>query len=512
MDNLPAVVRLFNQEDPSDVVFERGFPLGFAGPSESGDGVSHYLFNHLHFVVRYHDSPEFEGSRVVGLEVEPFSVKHKYVAEQWKEGVQLSTCNPAVHVDRNAEPMVIDGGAEVIFTYDVLWEASDTPWGQRWDVYLTATAGDADVHWFSIANSVIVVVFLSSLIITALVRALYRDIAQYNEQLTPEEQAEETGWKLVHGDVFRPPQGFFGPMFLSVFVGSGAQLVCTMFAVLLLAALGFLSPANRGALLTSLILIYMFLGAVAGYTSSRMYKTFRGKAWKRNTVLTAMSFPGMVFGVVLFLNFFVWGKGSSMAVPFLTLLTLLVLWFGVSTPLVFAGAYLGFRKDEMQQPCRTNQIARQVPEQPWYSMPVPCIAMGGLLPFGAIFVELFFIMSSIWQQHAYYVFGFLALVFLITLVTVAEISVVMTYFQLSAEDYNWWWRSFLTPASAAGYVFLYAVVFYFTRLEIEAGVATLMYFLYTAVACWGLFLLMGSVGFLSSLWFNRTIYAAIKSD
>ena len=70
----------------------------------------------------------------------------------------------------------------------------------------------------------------------------------------------------------------------------------------------------------------------------------------------------------------------------------------------------------------------------------------------------------------------------------------------------------MTPASAAVYVFLYAIVFYFTRLEIESGVPTLMYFSYTAVACWGMFLLIGSVGFLSSLWFNRTIYAAIKSD
>ena len=34
---------------------------------------------------------------------------------------------------------------------------------------------------------------------------------------------EETGWKLVHGDVFRPPQY---PMFLAAFIGSGVQLFC----------------------------------------------------------------------------------------------------------------------------------------------------------------------------------------------------------------------------------------------------------------------------------------------
>ena len=36
--------------------------------------------------------------------------------------------------------------------------------------------------------------------------------------------------------------------------------------------------------------------------------------------------------------------------------------------------------------------------------------MGGILPFGAIFIELFFIMTSVWLQRFYYVFGFLMLV------------------------------------------------------------------------------------------------------
>ena len=36
--------------------------------------------------------------------------------------------------------------------------------------------------------------------------------------------------------------------------------------------------------------------------------------------------------------------------------------------------------------------------------------VGGVLPFGAVFIELFFIMSSVWLQRFYYVFGFLALV------------------------------------------------------------------------------------------------------
>lgn len=40
--------------------------------------------------------------------------------------------------------------------------------------------------------------------------------------LSQEDVQEDYGWKLVHGDVFRPPTH---PMLLSVLVGSGMQLV-----------------------------------------------------------------------------------------------------------------------------------------------------------------------------------------------------------------------------------------------------------------------------------------------
>lgn len=44
------------------------------------------------------------------------------------------------------------------------------------------------------------------------------------------------------------------------------------------------------------------------------------------------------------MNLVLWAKGSSAVVPFGTLLALLGLWFGVSVPLTFVGAYFGFRK------------------------------------------------------------------------------------------------------------------------------------------------------------------------
>lgn len=64
--------------------------------------------------------------------------------------------------------------------------------------------------------------------------------------------------------------------------------------------------------------------------------------------------------------------------------------------------------------------------------------VGGVLPFGAIFVELFFVLSSIWTDKYYYVYGFLLISFFILINTCAEVTIVLTYFQLCAEDYKWY--------------------------------------------------------------------------
>ena len=49
------------------------------------------------------------------------------------------------------------------------------------------------------------------------------DIFRYNQIDSGEDAQEEFGWKLVHGDVFRPPRK---GMLLSIFLGSGTQILC----------------------------------------------------------------------------------------------------------------------------------------------------------------------------------------------------------------------------------------------------------------------------------------------
>ena len=80
---------------------------------------------------------------------------------------------------------------------------------------------------------------------------------------------------------------------------------------------------------------------LAGFTSARLYKTFKGKQWQRCTMLTATLFPGILFAVFFILDIMVASYGSTGAVPILSMVAVLALWFGISLPLVFLGAYFG---------------------------------------------------------------------------------------------------------------------------------------------------------------------------
>ena len=62
-----------------------------------------------------------------------------------------------------------------------------------------------------------------------------RDIAKYNTDEDLEESIEETGWKLVHGDVFRPPTN--SRLFAAI-IGSGVQIFCMMAITIFFAMLG----------------------------------------------------------------------------------------------------------------------------------------------------------------------------------------------------------------------------------------------------------------------------------
>ena len=557
VDNLPGATEippsLSGEKD--NIFYETGWPIGGHYCPNENERVKdkcpgkrkYYLHNHLSMKIEYHQPEEGyldsittdDGTvvatekkgienkkaeiakRVVKFEIEPFSVRHTLIPNKndpTKKRAALCT-DPSkqqlVHLwDGYEQDISTDKETSVTYTYDVVWiENKELKWASRWDVYLSmGNRYKDDVHWFSIVNSLLIVLFLTMMVAMIMMRTLYRDLQRYNRIPTDEEKAEEkeeSGWKLVHADVFRAPPA---SMLFSVMVGTGVQCFGSAMGILTFSALGFLSPANRGSLLTALVVVFVIMGMVGGYHAARMYKTFKGTAWQCVTLLTAFGFPGVLFGFFFILNLFVWGEASTAAVPFPTMLAVMALWFGVSVPLTFFGAFLGFRRSAYEYPVRTADIPRQIPPQSWYMNPLIVTLIGGMLPFGAVFVELFFILTSIWLDQYYYVFGFLLIVVIVLLITCAEITIVLCYFQLCAEDYRWWWQSFHVSGSSAVYVFMYSVYYFYTQLTITNSTATALFYGYTLMISIIFYFVTGIVGFSAMFHFNRKIFGAVKVD
>ncbi|KAB0346074.1 hypothetical protein FD755_024279, partial [Muntiacus reevesi] len=198
----------------------------------------------------------------------------------------------------------------------------------------------------------------------------------------------------------------------------------------------------------------------------------------------------VVFVDIFIMNLILWIEGSSSAISFGTLIGILALWFGISVPLTFLGAYVGsFQK--FDYPVSINLIPRQIPHQAFIRRPFFSVIIGGVLPFGCIFIQLFFILNSIWSHQMYIMFGFLFLVFIILLITCSEATILLCYFHLCSEDYHWWWRAFLTSSFTAVYFFAYAVYYFFAELKITGIASTILYFGYTMIMVLIFFLFTG---------------------
>lgn len=351
LDNLPAAYQTFGQDKVKGNValYSEGFPIGSVEwgsmtkrpdlSKKEADALNARLHNHVTLRISFNaDDANAQANgpvRVVQFEVIPSSVAYDTTKLTQESDAVPAECPPT----ETATPLVILGGGRaqadtVVWTYSVEWVPSDIKWSTRWDIFLREE-GDDQIHWFAIINSLMIVLFLTGIVAVIMLKTVSADFRKYRELETQEEAQEETGWKLVHGDVFRPPAH---EMLLSVFVGNGVQVLTMTGVTLVVALLGFLSPANRGALLTAMIVLYALMGVQNGYVSARLYKLMKGIQWKRNTFQTALLVPGVVLAVFFVLNLVLGLEKSSAAVGFFRLFTIGFLWIGVSVPLVFLGS------------------------------------------------------------------------------------------------------------------------------------------------------------------------------
>eukprot|EP00922_Rhytidocystis_sp_ex-Travisia-forbesii_P072313 GHVS01107819.1.p1 GENE.GHVS01107819.1~~GHVS01107819.1.p1 ORF type:complete len:615 (-),score=44.75 GHVS01107819.1:57-1901(-) len=461
---------------------------------------------------------------------------HQYVGTRNDDGRYLLANNmdfrlgynddQVVHAETSPGADVVDiteweAGVAVDFTYSVSWEEM-TNVSKEARLYtqlkgaLTASTNSLDIHWLAIINSFVLVLLIVSLLLLIILRVVRSDLSKFlkipDEELSPGVE-EESGWKLLHADVFRPPPH---RMWFCACIGCGAQLFLVVVTIVLVGC--FAPYLERGAVLTAGFVGYMLTSFLAGYISANIYRRLGGIKWAWNIVITALMFMGPIFLIWCVLNTIGLAYSSTAALPFSTAVFLFCGWLFVTLPLTVLGGIVGRQQAARATesgtafPCKTNKLAREIPRVRWYHSPWAQMLTSGFLPFSAIYIELHYVFLSVWGSKIYTLYGILLLAFAMLLLVAATVSVLLTYFHLNAEDHRWWWRASLSGGSVSIFFYVHCIYYFFTSTRMYGFLQVAFFFGYSLVVAWGLFLMMGFVTFSSAYCFVYYIYTRIKSD
>lgn len=446
-------------------------------------GAKVYLYPHLHFSLGYNNN-------------------------------QVVSANVTTDTKRKIDITDASIGQEIVFSYSVEWKHTpEIKYAERMKRYDDSAflPSSFEIHWLSIINSFVLVLLLTAFLTIILMRILKKDFSRYLEVDEEELSEEESGWKMIHGDVFRAPSHV---MLLSALVGSGAQIFFATLILLICVLLGVFKATKRGAVLTAIIILYALGGLVGGIVGGRIYKQLRGRSWVWNAVLTASVFPIPLVIVFTWVNTIAWNQNSTAALPFTTICLMLAIMLFMHFPLSVVGAIVGRNiTSEYNAPLRTNKATREVPKTvSWWHTRAVQLTMAGFLPFSAIYIELHYIFAAIWGHKIYSLFGILFLAFIMLSIVSSFITVALTYFQLAREDHRWWWSSFINGGAIGIFIFAYSFYYYVYRSEMDGMLQLSFYFGYTGIASYAFFMMLGFVGFLSSFSFVHHIYSNVKAD
>jgi len=509
LDKLPSARGYFDSISKEYyTIYQGGIPLGYTEEDDEGLEI-YYIYNHFTFKVLLHEI-NIGKYEIVGFITYPSSIsqnENELGCNKFEKN-NINTNDSYNIIIPNYEtsniPQKIEPNQNITFTYDIIFEKSNLTLVSRWDNYLHLSS---DIHWFGLLNSNLIILIFTFVIIFIFCRALKRDIDLYNIQVTNDDFIDEYGWKQVCNDVFRKPKN---NILLSTFIGNGVQLFSMVFFSLLISIIGVLKPESRNNLLNLMILMFILMGFLGGYSSSIIYKSFKGTNWLKNALLTALLYPSIIYFIFIFVNFFLIVEESD-SVKFTAFLSLLFLWLFCSTPLVLIGSFFGMKKKRIKLPCRINPCPTTIPSKPWYFRIKYLIWITGLIPFAAIFIEFIYLMASLWREHIYYLFGFLWISLNVLIIISSEVSIIVVYLCLCKGDYNWWWKSFFIGGSPVIYIMGYSI-YYFFYLNITRFSTMVIYFCVMGFFSSGIFLICGGLSTIITYFFLIKIYSMIKID
>lgn len=522
VDGLPGATT-FTGKTRSAKYYAAGFPLGFVE-----DDIA-YLYNHVTLVLRYHTEKNNRHS-IVGFEVYPRSIDDDRCLTEYDyyDNFAILPEGPKKSQEKNHL---------IHYTYSVYWREDNTiDYNSRWDLYYAndILRNGKSVRWISLVNSLMLVTVVSLVAATFVYRLFKSD----NVSIKESEHDADDLWKTLAHNAMDPPQNI---RILSTLTACGVQSIVAAVGVLLtlfinnslhfgssISASAFFNN-HQGAIFTCSLIILLASGFASSFLGIIVHKLlvndppgllYRGYTTLVLSFIFSALLPSVTLGGMLVINMIVWAKESSNALPFGTLVLIVILFAVVEIPLGLFGGILGNGISFSPRSFLvTSYVALSAQRSAFGFMPdrrkVLITILFGIIPFGIVYVDLQLILNSIWLEKTtfFYMYGFLLFTTLLLLVVVAESSVLITYFSLTVfKDPQWQWLSFGVSSSIGFYVFLYSIYYHIYHLLIADFVSSLIYFSYMALVSAAIGIGCGAVGVISSLLFVRKIYSTAKRD
>ena len=330
-------------------------------------------------------------------------------------------------------------------------------------------------------------------------------------------------WKhLSTQDVLSAPTK---PMMLAILLGNGWHVVVVM--TLIVFGMFFtetnsvqLGHGGFGRLFVNTSLATTF---VAGFVSGYYYRQWttagdtagennppscEDNGWKSVLAATALILPSIATPIVLVINAASFPSGTVGGFGIFSILRFVCVWAVVGVPGVVLGTLAGRRwHTKRATKDKTNSDNGDwLPRQHWTSLSlalptskhgVKCEKGGarrwwvaqpicGIIPFGVVFIENYYVMTSLWNYKFYIVtetsIGVFVCWFLVTsgtaiLYTILFLNNHTQYPQQSnPPPKDWQWQAFRSVATSGAYLFLYSIYYYSYKTRMTGLFQTTYFF------------------------------------
>lgn len=507
-----------------------GFPIGYSTderglPEDERVPIGNFtkpnamfLFNHFDFTIFYEsgEGKSWSGKagaqagRITALRISPRSINHEYTSDvvpppATTNGQQAPSANNKCSFA--VPPMEIPSQhhyglnltLSISYSYSVKF-VEDEPtatWSQRWQRLESTLPGTYKGKWIFMFS---IVMLLATGLPAAysLARTVFSD--QVLVFVNPRDETDEHAWKVIGDAIFSEPAhvGLF-----SVLVGSGCQFIASVLLSEFFST--FISFFSTTILVIVVLLFVVVHGFVGGYAGIRLYRTFGGEQWRSICIFITILNPLVIFCMlVMSRNLLLFYNGSQMALQvglfgsiFMTLFC-----FTISFPSTLAGGNIAFKMSAIEFPVRPTANQRELPEALIWKQPLLTTLACGLVP-----------LFCFWSVEAYPFYdsgGYIITV--ITILIVISLSISHCYFHLAQYDYRWWWRSYLCCGLAAGYYLLHCIYYICANLFVDSFSNALLYFSFAFFICLALFLLTGTISFVTTYIFLHYTYSRTNAS